>query len=219
MLGARIDAFYGHDDQIGPFAKIKAIPIHIKDRHKLGFSGTWKKNANDYACLYPIQVIIPVYNKIRVNFTDVQAWLIRLDDVIKIVMDGREYEWDLHLTTTNKYKSEIRSTSFGGLLYRKTMTMRQHPRFLWRALLRTSGVVVLEFLFDATDIPNSFTGYCCALHDEEFLKMSATIFHNQSLQTILRETLTDKLLTFLKIASKQGFHVQNLEPCGCDDAV
>lgn len=203
MIGARINAFFGHDDQVGPFAEHKVVVSTRKDLHPVALSGTWPDGSGGYMEMYPLQIIVPVYNKIRVSFTDVQKWLVRLNDLFKILLDEFNHEWDLYLVTTNDYKAELQSASYIDDSVRRDLIMRQHPRFLWRAILRAKGVPLFEMLFDATDIPESFTGYCIAWHFEPFREAIRDKCEDESLQDELRFLFTDKLYEFLREASSR----------------
>ncbi|MCC6489641.1 MAG: hypothetical protein IT364_19260 [Candidatus Hydrogenedentes bacterium] len=213
MIGRRIDAFYGHDDQVGPFAKHIVEQSRHRNHatpHPTAFAGTWRHPEDEEELqLYPVQVIVPVYNKIRVSVTDVQLWLIRLDSLFRqIVPPDIQYEWDVYLTTTTDYKREIRQQQFGSESYRRSVILTQHPRFLWRALLRVRGsdvpddkAAIFEMLFDATDIPNSFTGFCLAWHFDAFRVAVNAVCALPENYAELCETLTEKLVDCLRKAS------------------
>jgi hypothetical protein len=78
MKGLRIDEFYAHDDQIGPFSRLNVNPsAQVADViYPVTFEGAWKDRPTGKVLnLHPTVVIIPVYNKIRVTFLDAQRWL------------------------------------------------------------------------------------------------------------------------------------------------
>src|SRR5262249_22682273 len=75
MIGRRIDEFYAHDDQVGPFASLPIVRPSKDPRCSIHFSG-WKNprtgKAHDFL---PRAVVVPVYGKVRLTFVDIQKWL------------------------------------------------------------------------------------------------------------------------------------------------
>lgn len=87
FIGLRIDEFYGHDDQVGPFSRIKIKPSKtVEDKqYPVTFEGSWNDQSGTTLTLYPHVAIIPIYNKIRITFLDIREWLIRLDKILQLV--------------------------------------------------------------------------------------------------------------------------------------
>ena len=117
MVGLRIDEFYGHDDQIGPFARLKVglSATHGSVTYPIVFGGSWKdKNTGLYLNIYPTAVIFPVYHKIRVTFLNVQTILTRLNSVFGLLGTflgfPLDLEWDISLKTSNWSFANSRST-------------------------------------------------------------------------------------------------------------
>ena len=82
MIGLRIDKFYGHDDQIGPFARLGIKPSPAGARYPIQFETSWVDKATGQPrSVYPYAVIAPVYNKIRLKFLDVMEWVTRLHEI------------------------------------------------------------------------------------------------------------------------------------------
>ncbi len=158
MTGARIDKFYGHDDQVGPNARltVRASPSGFSERHPIRFESSWV-DGNGEPFLYPVAVVLPVYNKIRLTFLDLQSWIAPLHTVLAGVFpDSHGIEWDVHLTLSNDYKKELRSDR--GLVdsARSNLLFSPHPRFWWRATMTYRGLPCFDLLFDATGIARSF---------------------------------------------------------------
>ena len=93
--------------------------------------------------LYPHVVIVPVYNKIRLTFLDVLAWLTRMTEVLKLVISS-PLEWDVYLTLSNEYKKLLRDERALDDNRLESILLMQHPRFIWRALLVVGGVRVAD---------------------------------------------------------------------------
>src|SRR5205823_5441414 len=99
-----------------------------------------------------------------VNFLDIHRWLTCLHRNIIQFLNVPGAEWDLHLITTNAYKSIVKNSKvptqqIEHLLY------EHHPRFIWRAALYFGGTLALELLADATDMARSFPLYRAAWCD------------------------------------------------------
>jgi len=86
MVGRRIDEFYAHDDQVGPFARLPIIRPSEDPRCPISFEG-WKDpktgKARDFL---PRAVVVPVYGKVRLTFTDIQKWLERLTNILRLLI-------------------------------------------------------------------------------------------------------------------------------------
>ncbi len=117
MPGLRIDEFYAHDDQNGPFTRLRVrhpppSPNPVTNRPDLPvfFEEDWidpQTGKSNTRALFPFVIIVPVYHKIRVTFLDVLKWLTRLHRNVVQMLKVPGAEWDLHLTTTNIYKKQI----------------------------------------------------------------------------------------------------------------
>jgi hypothetical protein len=157
--GLRIKEFYAHDDQIGPFSVIKAKVSENED-HPVVFESMWKdKSHKGHLLFYPYAVIIPVYHKIRITFLDFHKWLMRLTEIFEILVeDAESLEWDSYLITTNDYKNSVKKSGITAEKL-KGVLVAQHPRFIWRAVLKYKSLPILEMLADATDMARSFPIY------------------------------------------------------------
>jgi hypothetical protein len=175
MVGRRIDKFYAHDDQVGPFSR---MIIHgCNEQTRSGFLSRVRARflgssplpfpicletswANDHDMdrpVYPYAVIVPVYPKIRLRFIDILKWLTPLNPILSnIIPPDMDHEWDVHLTLSNDYKSEVRADVSRSASARRAILSCMHPRFWWRAVLSIEGEPCLELLFDATGIARSF---------------------------------------------------------------
>jgi hypothetical protein len=154
LFGRRIHEFYGHDDQICPFSRIGLAPApgkHVK------LITSWPDKNGKARNVFPRAVIVPVYNKIRLRYTDVLRRVERLDALFMdpLADDNLGREWDLHLILSNDYKRKVREEPFRSHDVRRAILSSPHPRFWWRAVLSIAGEPVAELLFDATGIARS----------------------------------------------------------------
>ncbi len=198
MIGLRIDEFYGHDDQIGPFSRLKIGPS--ASIYPVLFQGDWKDKATQKSLdIKPVAVLIPVYNKIRVTFLDVEVWLTRLNSVLTLMVPdpANSIEWDISLTTTNEYKELIKGISLEGKDLERLLLSSQ-PRFMWRALLRISEVEVLDLLVDATDMARSFPILEAIWRHDAFRSAMDALLKAPTMQLSLTSALTRRFLKLLK---------------------
>src|SRR5262249_11915005 len=73
LTGLRIDKFYAHDDQFGPFGRVEVQPsathAGLGMMFPVVFHGAWTDPSTHLPRkLYPLAVMVPVYHKIRVTF-------------------------------------------------------------------------------------------------------------------------------------------------------
>jgi len=202
---------YAHDDQYAPFAEHRFVPRTIDDMPGwLALKGTSKDEAKEDVELAPWMVIAPVYRKIRVGYIDVLNHLDAFHEVINKLIESNECEWSLYLTTINEYKSDIRIELANLSVAQRYMIQRQHPRFLWRAILNFRHAPALEMLFDATDIPHSFTGYALIWRAAGIREMVRNYLDEEQQQVGrgLRDRLGEKFFSFLRDASDHPVHVR-----------
>lgn len=164
LRASRIDKLYGHDDQVGPFARMiwdKAtvetgpanangdVPTEEHDFLRTSWEGVIHADPNF--------VLLPLYHKIRIPFIVIHDAILEVDALVE-QMRGIFYpqvaraEWDIYLTTVNDYKTSVRACyeSFG---FDPLPSLAANlPRFLWRVTARTNDNVHLDVLFDATGI-------------------------------------------------------------------
>ncbi|MGD8719666.1 MAG: hypothetical protein PVH29_12705 [Candidatus Zixiibacteriota bacterium] len=140
-----IDKFYGHDDQIGPFAKMEFSTPGCLDT-------TWDpREVGGSSEVIPWYVIIPVYHKIRIRYENVFGFVETLTDAIRdIGLWKEEYEWDIQLRRQIDYKKDIKkSVLFSASEKFKTLT-ENYPRFVWITSLFSGEVKLLDIVWDAT---------------------------------------------------------------------
>ncbi len=210
MIGLRIDEFYAHDDQIGPFAHIKIE--RGDEEHPIVFKGSWKNNKGEPATLLPTVVIVPVYNKIRLSFTDIHAWAWRFHRAFaKNFRPEVKLEWDIHLTSTNEYKATIRKENASPDVLEQ-MRARQHPRFIWRVRLHVNGKMALEMLGDATDISHSFPIYGLVWSHMPLMERVIQTINDSELRKSLTQTLTEPFLAFLESSAGKNIFLRPKVP-------
>ncbi len=206
LPGLRIDEFYGHDDTIGPFTRLVIrhppppqnpftgkpdLPVFFEESVTDPRSGLTTGRQ-----MFPLMIVVPVYHKIRVTFIDVLEWLTRFHRYVVQYLGAPGAEWNLHLITTNNYKSLIKNL---GLTKQQTESLlfEHHPRFIWRATLRFNGTLALELLADATDMARSFPLYRAVWCDPNVRNGTITLLNAPATQATLRQDLTPRFCDLL----------------------
>ena len=204
MVGLRIDRLYTHDDQIGPFSRVWIQPSDNAD-YPCTLRGSWRDKAGNPLTMYPRVVIIPIYHKIRVTFSNVHKWTVPLHAVFQ-TMVGKEVnlEWDIFLTSTNEYKRDLREYEFVSKELLPQLLLHQYPRFMWRLILRSNNTELVEFLIDATDIASSIPFYQAIWFDEQLRIKLAELLDNPTMQESLVTMLRHRLLRTIKETVKAG---------------
>ncbi|WP_070886937.1 hypothetical protein [Pseudomonas argentinensis] len=172
LRAAKIDKLYGHDDQVGPFARM-AWPTSDEADSLAGLLSTSDepapstgKHLSDEVFLKTSRagevyaqinfVLLPLYHKIRIPYSLIHDVALRLDSLVEKVRSNvptvSRGEWDIYLTTSNDFKASIRNDYPKWGIDPADTLYTPLPRFMWRMLLRVGGQVELDFLFDATGI-------------------------------------------------------------------
>lgn len=163
LRASRIDKLYGHDDQVGPFARMEWDQVQLP-AHLTGKAGAPAQNIDGLKTSWPGLVhaladfvLLPLYHKIRIPFSLIHDAMLSIDAVANnlrnlVMPQVPRAEWDIYLTTASDYKSSVRADYAGtniDVLQALTVDL---PRFLWRVTLRTQVHLELDLLFDATGI-------------------------------------------------------------------
>lgn len=197
MPGRRINNFFAHDDQIGPFSAVTARSSP-GGAPSVFFDGTWINQTGAFEKLIPVAAIIPVYHKVRVTFLDVQKWITRLHKVMLLKLDHPPpLEWDIRLTTIHDYKREIKETYAAQPAHLQEQLFKPHPKYLWRAELFMGQECLLELLSDATDMERSLPVYEIIWHHDELRAGLHQLLNEPVLRPTLEENLTRPFLTLL----------------------
>lgn len=154
----RIDKLYVHDDQLGPFARMKfagdATP-------KLTTSWKVRGGKGGTIFAFPDLLLIPLYHKIRIPFEVIHKVVANFDLFIEQTLRRhgklpkyleQPFEWDIYLSTVNDLKNDIfcMDKVHGDL--KTDVLLEGMPRYIWRATATIDSNYVLDLIFDATDI-------------------------------------------------------------------
>lgn len=160
LRASRIDKLYGHDDQVGPFARMIWESVNVPNAN--GAAGTRRVDVLRTSwpgVMYadPIYVLFPLYHKVRIPFKLIHDATLEVDAVLEPLRQqffatAPRAEWDIYLTTANDYKVSVREEYARYGFDVATSLKANLPRFLWRVTARCDDRVELDVLFDATGI-------------------------------------------------------------------
>ena len=204
MNGLRIDKFYGHDDQLGPFCRLVVQDAPANSPYPIQF-------LREGTIAHPIAVIIPVYNKVRLTFLDDQMWISRIHQVLKIlVRPTSTVEWNIGLLFSNDYKRAVRESELLSDDLKRAIVMSALPRFVWYCALSVDGRIVVDFIIDATGLARSFPVYLIAWRDASLAAAMVKLMNVASLEKTLRGIFSDRFFDFLKSSLRDGLPVTRI---------
>jgi hypothetical protein len=189
-----INEFYGHDDQTGPFAKLLVKGSLDKNEYSIMLE------MPDEKIYLPKNIIIPVYDKIRLSFIDVLIWIKRLESFLAVTLPQEKKSlWDIYLIQVNDYKKILRQEIPNSNT--EALILDQHPKFIWKSVLEIDGMKSLEILADATEMPGSFPIYRIIWHDnslkEELDHILNLINADEQIKHVTEKILTKTLFNYL----------------------
>lgn len=163
----RIDKFYVHDDQVGPFAKMEFTGQSIQyaickggSIEKTGFPMVtyWGDSTGAIFRAVPLALLVPVYHKIRIPYETIQDIIIDFDCHVELLRNAnfitlsKRLNWDVFLSQVNDFKKDILECSSTNEESKKRVLIEPMPKFLWRAIGHIDDSQVIELIFDATGI-------------------------------------------------------------------
>ena len=162
-----IDRIYGHDDGIGPFARMRldgeTVRVQINGHPPtdlLSLSTSWKTDSgvSGKVRAVPNWLLIPLYHKIRIPYELVENSTIQFDSLVEFFRKhdflpiSERLRWDIRLSTVREFKRSVINCTTMNQRHRRSVLLKSLPRFLWRATAYYCHKPVLDLLFDATDI-------------------------------------------------------------------
>lgn len=205
---SKLDKIYTHDDQVGPFARMKLnydeIDLNLSGKSSLvkTIHTSWRGDNDKIgdARAVPTILLIPLYNKIRLPFSIIQETIIYFDKVIESVRQAGSLPfedrlvWDIYLTTVNDVKSGMLSSRKWRNKLRLEVLLKSMPRYIWRATAFCKGEYILDLLFDATDLEQSSFLFHAVGYHEDFFNALVELSHQHNLPMHLRTGLFWKVL-------------------------
>ncbi|MDR2457997.1 MAG: hypothetical protein LBD41_05910, partial [Clostridiales Family XIII bacterium] len=175
-----ITKFYAHDDQIGPFSRLK---FNKKGEYYLRTS--WRKTNVDwnkshaeikeyfkkddsYDCK-PICLIVPLDRQIKVTYEDVIV-KIKIINFLFSTFLQKSFVWDIFLIKSNRYKEQTKKRvkqkeNLRELLYTSL------PLYIWVAQVYTneqSEEPICDFIFDSVEMPYDGKPFLANIYSQSF---------------------------------------------------
>lgn len=168
LLATKIDRIYVHDDQTGPFSRLRFENGKILT--------SWEhKGAPDKITAVPRHLIVPLYHKIRNKFFDIYQQIAELDAIMEDIRSRspvaafpERLVWDIYLTNVTDLKSDVLGSGAIDSTSRFELLTKNMPKYIWRATALTNGNHALDLLFDATDLSDG-ASLCEAVAYEKFI--------------------------------------------------
>ena len=169
----KITSLYIHDDNGGPFLdceisnenqkfndkNISMNILKIKRYCNTQYLEGWdEENKEGYEIAEICGIIFPLYKKIRIDLSTILLFMTRINTILNNYLrsnkPAKKIEWDIHLTTVNKYKDFLNKQDFNKEIKQKLL-LGNFPRFMWRCTGYIDNGIFIDVLFDATDLLNA----------------------------------------------------------------
>ncbi|MFS2015058.1 hypothetical protein ACEN88_00585 [Massilia sp. CT11-108] len=190
LASSRIGKIYVHDDQLGPFARMRFATVpgaHFGNpAPTLDVMKTeWRSNIpGGEVIALPFLMLLPLYKKIRIPFELIHDTILELDSFIEMVRAQffahlQRPEWDIYLTTGSDFKAEVLKDVVAGTVKDGLEILTASlPRFVWRATASHDNGIYCDFLFDATGIEQGALLVYAKVASPEFRTMFAPFAGN-----------------------------------------
>ena len=180
LKASKIERFYAHDDQVGPFTKIK-----IEKDGTLTTSWRVSPDKDEMRTARPVSICVPVHSKIRLTFENVYTKSRFLDFFFLKSFPKVAIAWDIFLCLSNNYKKETMISTTLSESTKYSLATIPLPKYVWIARGIVKGKTVIELLFDATQIATSESCIKINVHDDSLKSVFAVALKEESTKDYL----------------------------------
>ncbi|WP_115404787.1 hypothetical protein [Pedobacter chinensis] len=146
-----ITKLYIHDDQHGPFARVR----FLEDGE---LQTPWTDIHPEQLPSYITSLVIPVYPKIRITYEDIESLVIGVYYILIAAFgENLEQQWDIQIKYSEDYKKEILVSSLEDA-DKLSIISSSMPKYIWISTLYSGENKVMEIIFDATGVKNAMIG-------------------------------------------------------------
>lgn len=136
---------YVHDDQIGPYSRVKPIGNFIK------WDNEWLQS---YSEINVETLIIPIYPKLRLSFIKIYTVFIqykrKIESInLKFLEESEGLASELYLVELKNYKKFLWKHS---LENKEKILLKDFPRFLWVVRIHFKGTPIVDYVYDGTSV-------------------------------------------------------------------
>jgi len=194
FLAENIEKIYAHDDQWGPF-------VRIGFENEFDLLTPWTDAHPDKLPTRLINIVVPVYPKIRISYEDIEVIVLGLDAILTFFFDGKiisDLIWDIKINYSEDFKKQIIKSSLDEIDKIKNIT-RSLPKYVWVASCYVGEFKILDFVFDATDVNSGMfaDSLICYLPTDFKPILFAFLDLNKFLQPLLRHRANIDYYEFL----------------------
>jgi hypothetical protein len=154
FMSDNIERLYAHDDQWGPFARIK-----FKDENKL--VTPWNEYGDEKKTeVHATNVIVSLFPKVRITYDDIKCIVIAFNGFFKECLKHKAstgWSWDIRLDYSENYKNEVKGLSISDETVIDVLT-HSMPKFVWIVTCYGGTERLLDFTFDATGVITGMIG-------------------------------------------------------------
>jgi hypothetical protein len=192
----RMEQLYVHDDQVGPFARMRWNSAENILSTSYGGPGTYVAK--------PETLLIPLSKNIRIPFGTISDLVRELDGFMEqarlcgscIEVESDRIEWDIYLSSVQDFKAEVfKSTKLDENEKLRILT-KSFPLYVWRVTAYDGDRAVLELVFDSTDLEQGKLLLATIPYDENFLETFRTAA--RSILSFAADTLSPRLLDTIR---------------------
>lgn len=194
-----ISSILVHDDQVGPFSEMvfdDPFSTHVVFDEKYrnsSLSTHWSNGVKGKEIrAVPNIVLVPLYPKIRISYRKILEITDKLSFEINHLFTIIE-EWEIFLDYSSDLKKEIRESTGLKKADRHELLLCPLPRFIWRVRGYADDSVLIEFLFDATDVTEGHLFIRPVFYDDEF----AEAFNDFYLRDARLSLILDKHVRYI----------------------
>ncbi len=202
LRATRIDKIYVHDDQVGPFSRMVFDTQTIElpgEAAKDSILTSWRGDDGVIGGKRAISdiLLIPVYHKIRIPFGRIHDLIYEFDYLLKNLVssifpddveNSRQLEWDIYLISVNDLKADIRHLDHLTDQIRTDVLFKSFPRFLWRASLFSESNLLLDLIFDATDLEQGAFFIQAVEYDSQLSETLRTLCGLEGIENYCRQS-------------------------------
>lgn len=196
LKASKIERFYAHDDQVGPFSRMGFNPINGNI-----ITGWWENNdgtTKKEATL--LSVFIPIHNKIRLTFENIYSKVRILDFYFYQKLANLEIHWDIYLNFSNEYKEGIFNSNDASKKSKMDLLVVPLPKYVWIAKGYIGNECLLELIFDATEIATSDFCLLIAIYNNSLKKILSVDIADETFCNFFKKELSEAYLTLLQTA-------------------
>ncbi len=149
-----INKLYLHDDQWGPFSRCELLWDDT-------FANSWTIYADRPGPSRALALVIPVFQKIRIPFEDIQQYAVGLNNFLKKELAGKVngvFVWDIQLYLSNDFKEEVQRSGLVNISdpdqarQLNQLLTKPLPKYCWVTTLFIDDKKLMNFVYDATGL-------------------------------------------------------------------